>query len=265
MRSNARSTASGASWLGIRRKEERPPRMDAREEEAVAFLEYGLADDDAHALREQLARAVVSRLAENGLRLTIHYAIDGGAAGVGFATMTQIAADLGEGAISLFDAELWYPGAALVRQLIECGYLISLAAESREEAARWMRSTYKEAREHFAPGHMRNRSSRNFRLEEYRTHRARGGHPTPAGRDLLRHHEHERRFSTRLYWSDLTQHLTDLWQGFCAALPSYDPRCDEDDALYGPHRSPDGGGEIAALLAEWRGRDPLAGHYGIER
>src|SRR3954452_12264830 len=232
-------------------------------EEVAASLEDGLADDRAHALREQLARAIPRRLSENGFRLTIHYAFDSDAAGVGFATMTEMAAELGEGAATLFDAELWYPGAALVRQLIECGYLISLAAGSRDEAARWMRSTPQEAREQFAPGHMRNRSARDFRRSEYQTHCSRGGHPTPAGRDLLRHHEHERPGSVRLYWSDLAQHLADLWQEFCSALPHYDPRCDEDDQLFNPNRSPDGGEEIATLLSEWHERGQLAGEYGL--
>jgi hypothetical protein len=242
--------------------DDRAAMSDGRKE-AAAFLESALADDEGQELREKIARAVPRRLSENGFRLTIHYGFDSDAAGVGFATMTEMAAELGEGAVSLFDAELWYPGAALVRQLIECAYLISLAAESRDEAARWMRSTPKEAREQFSPGHMRNRSARDFRFTEYQTHCGRGGHPTPAGRDLLRRHDYERPVSVRLYWSDLAQHLAELWQGFCAALPLYDPRCDEDDQLYSPHRSPDGGEEIAALLAEWRERDPLSRHFGL--
>lgn len=76
-------------------------------EEAAAYLEDGLADDEAHALREELARAIPRRLSENGFRLYIHYGFDSNAAaGLGFATMTEIAAELGEGAVSLFDAEL---------------------------------------------------------------------------------------------------------------------------------------------------------------
>ncbi|HSS05333.1 MAG TPA: hypothetical protein VLK89_09155 [Solirubrobacterales bacterium] len=237
--------------------------MNMSKEEAAAFLEDGLADDEAHALREQLARAIPPRLSENGFRLYIHYGFDGDAAGIGFATMTEMAAELAEGAVALFDAELWYPGAALVRQLIECGYLISLAAESRDEAEQWMRSSPKEARERFSAGNMRNRAARNFRLAEYQVHCSHGGHPTPAGRDLLKRRASERPVDVRLSWSDLTQHLADLWQGFCSALPLYDPRCEKDGPLYGPHRSPDGREEIDTLLATWRERDPLARHFGL--
>lgn len=91
----------------------------------------------------------------------------------------------------------------------------------------------------------------------------RGGHPTPAGRDLLKRRSSERPVDVRLSWSDLTQHLADPWQGFCSALPLYDPRCGKDGPLYGPHRSPDGREEIDTLLTTWRERDPLARHYGL--
>lgn len=231
--------------------------------EVAALLKRGLADDEAQTLREEVARAIPRRLSENGYRLYIHHGFDGDAAGIGFATMTEMAAELGEGAVSLFDAELWYPGAALVRQLIECGYLISLAAENRDEAEKWMRSSAKEARDHFSPGNMRNRAVRGFRKTEYEVHCGRGGHPSPAGRDLLRRRTNERPVDIRLSWSDLAQHLADLWQGFCSALPIYDPRCEQGGQLYGPHRSPDGREEIGMLLTTWRDRDPLAAYFGL--
>jgi hypothetical protein len=237
--------------------------VDAQKREAAAFLEKGLANNEAQALRENLARAIPHRLAENGLRLYLHYEFgERNAAGTGFATMTEMAAELGEGAVALFDADLWYPGAALVRQLIECGYLLALAAERREEAADWMRSTPKQSREQFSAGNMRNRSVRNFRLSEYQVHWGQGGHPTPAGRVLLRHHDQERPASHRVSWSDLTQHLAEIWQGFCAALPLYDPRCEAGGPLFSPERSPDGGDEIDALLTKWRKDDPWHGNSG---
>ena len=82
-------------------------------EEVAALLGNGLADDEAQTLREEVARAIARRLTENGFRLFIHYGFDGEDAGLGFATMTEMAAELGEGAAFLFDAELWYPGGAL--------------------------------------------------------------------------------------------------------------------------------------------------------
>lgn len=232
--------------------------MEAAKREFARSFEQGLADDEGQALREAVTRAIPNRLAENGMRLYLHHELgERNAAGIGFATMTEMAAELGKGAVKLFDEGLFYAGAALVRQLIECGYLISLASERREEAADWMRSTPKEAREKFSAGNMRNRSVRNFRLSEYQIHCGQGGHPAPAGRILLANHDHERPLSNRVSWSDLAQHLAEIWQNFCVALPLYDPRCEEAGPLFSPERSPDGGSEISALLAEWIAKDPL--------
>src|SRR5665811_1526117 len=69
----------------------------------------------------QSLRDVPTALAAHGLRLLIHDELDQDAAGVGFATATLMAAELGEGTQRMYAAGLWYPGAALVRQLIECG------------------------------------------------------------------------------------------------------------------------------------------------
>jgi hypothetical protein len=85
---------------------------DARERLAKA-LNLALADDESQALRERVARDVPSALYSNGLRLLIHHELDSNAAGVGFATATLMASELGEGAQRLFSAGLWYPGAAL--------------------------------------------------------------------------------------------------------------------------------------------------------
>jgi hypothetical protein len=102
------------------------------------FFEASLADEQAQAFRERVAREIPQRLAENGLRLAIHHQLTGDEAGLGFATATEMVAELSEGATQLFAAGLWYPGAALVRQIIECVYLLSLMAERREEAKTWM-------------------------------------------------------------------------------------------------------------------------------
>ncbi len=74
------------------------------------------------------------------------------APGVGFATATLMAAELGDGAQRLYGAGLWYPGAALVRQLIECGYLLTLMSESRDEAATWMTSSHDDIVKRFSFG-----------------------------------------------------------------------------------------------------------------
>jgi hypothetical protein len=86
----------------------------------LSEMQDGLALEEAQQLRERVALAIAARLAENGERLRIHHHLDWDATGIGFATATEMAAELGEGAGRLYAEGLWYPGAALVRQLIEC-------------------------------------------------------------------------------------------------------------------------------------------------
>jgi hypothetical protein len=217
-----------------------------------------LANDDTQALRERVARDVPAVLAAEGLRLVIHHELDRDAAGVGFATATLMAAELGEGAERMYAAGLWYPGAALVRQLIECGYLLTLMSENADEASAWMRSTPSAAAKRFSPGQLRRRAVRNFRPTEYKHHCNLGGHPNPAGRVLLRCNADHQRLSVRCHWLDLAQHLSDAWDGFVAALQLHDPRRQPDNSLYNPARSPESGEQINLLLAEWRKADGAA-------
>lgn len=198
------------------------------------------------------------RLAENGYRLATHHQLEGDAGGLGFAIASEMAAELGEGAAKLFNEGLWYPGAALVRQLIEFVYLLTLMGQQRIEAEQWMASTREQIMSTFMPRQMRKRSVRNFRLGEYQSHCDWGGHPNPAGRPLLRHHDEWRQAAPRAYWLDLAQHQAEIWESFCVALPLYDPRLDETHDLYAPHRSPDGADEVTPLLARWREQDRLA-------
>jgi hypothetical protein len=230
---------------------------DSKSQLANALNQF-LANDSGQALREQIAQEVPAALASNGLRLLIHHELDQSTAGVGFAMATLAAAELGEGAQRLYAASLWYPGAALVRQLIEAGYLLTLMSENREEAAAWMRSSHDEIVKRFMPRHLRQRAVRRFRPAEYEKHCDLGGHPNPAGRILLRPNADHQLLSPRSHWLDLAQHLSDAWESFVAALPLYDPRMQPGDPLYGPGRSPESGVLIESLLADWREADRAA-------
>jgi hypothetical protein len=218
-------------------------------------LNEQLADDHAQELRERVAHEVPRLLASNGQRLYIHHRLEADGAGIGFSVATEMAAELGEGARRLFEAELWYPGAAIVRQLIECIYLLSVMAADRGEAAAWKTSTRGEIITRFSPSRMRKRAKRDFRFKEYEAHCDLGGHPNPGGRMLLRRHTEWRSVSPRSFWLDLAQHLAETWTSFESALPLYDPRMNPADALYSPARSPDGRVEISELLVEWREYD----------
>lgn len=232
--------------------------MPPRDPDLRTRVSAGLADDAAQALRERIAAEVPRRLAENALRLLLHHQLSGSVAGVGYATATEMAAELGEGARRLYADELWYPGSALVRQLIECDYLLSLASEQPAEAEEWMRSSRDEIVRRFMPRHMRSRSAREFRVSEYQTHCDWGGHPNPVGRGLLRGHEAGRPVSDRWLWLDLALHLSEVWASFCGGARHFDPRQDQEDPLFSPEHSPDGRDGIDKLLAAWRHRDPLA-------
>lgn len=237
--------------------------VDPSREEFLQLTREALADDEAQALREQLVDAIAARLAENGLRLSIHHQLGDDPAGLGFATITEMAAELTEGTASLFRSGLWYPGAALVRQLLECGYLLALASDRREEPEAWLTGSREQILATFTPGQMRKRAKRAFRVSEYQTHCDHGGHPNPAGRGLLRHHEEWRPLSPRSQWADLAQHVAETWEGFCAALPHYDPRQIPGDPLYSPERSPDGDPEATAIISAWRKRDTLSSRSAI--
>jgi hypothetical protein len=72
----------------------------------LSEIDVALALDEAQQLRERVAQAIPQTLAENGQRLRIHHHLDWDAAGVGFATATEMAAELGEGTARLYRADL---------------------------------------------------------------------------------------------------------------------------------------------------------------
>jgi hypothetical protein len=230
-----------------------------RDIEDLATLDRLLTDDNAQRNREAVCSVIPSALAANGQRLSIDARLSGEPARQGFAVMTEMAAELAMGATALFRQELWYPGAAVVRQLLECGYLISLASERPEEAERWFTSSRTEILQRFMPKAMRARASHDFRTAEYETHCDWGGHPNPAGRHLLRNHDEWEFTSRRTHWVDLALHVSETWAWFVDALPLYDPRLDPESPLYAPPRTPDGGAEVRRALSEWHEHDQLAG------
>lgn len=240
-----------------------PSDVDERAAKASVrvLMETGLANNHSQALREQVAVEVPRYLAENGSRISFHHWLSGDRAGVGFGLITEMTADLAKGAGQLFAAELFYPGAALVRQLLECGYLLALAGEHKDEMATWLDGSADEISSMFKPRKMRDRSARGFRFGEYRVHCERGGHPHRDGQDLLRGHRSRDALSTRTHWVDLAQHLAEIWDFFCAALPLYEPRMLRDSGVYRPDDAPEGGHQVALLIDEWRRQDPLAERF----
>lgn len=79
-----------------------------------------------------------------------------------------------------------YAAAALVRQMVEVEYLFWAFAQDHDEARNWRKSTQEQRRNRWQPRHLRERSQGRFRGSDYARHCEMGGHPTPAGFDLLR-------------------------------------------------------------------------------
>jgi hypothetical protein len=169
------------------------------------------------------------------------------------AIVAQMGAELAVGAAHLYEAERWYAGAALVRQLIETEYLLFLFAVDSSEPEKWLRATPEQAKRVFAPANMRERSSGRFRAEEYSIHCEIGGHPRLSGHFLLREHltpvpgDVPRLFDPRAQWVDLGQHVERLWTNYAAAVRLHSP-----SNVY-----PDRFRRLDDLSEAWRAIDPL--------
>jgi hypothetical protein len=138
-------------------------------------------------------------------------------------------AELAIGACQLYEAERWYAGAALVRQLIETEYLLYLFARDQAEPEKWLKASEEEARVMFSPKTMRERSRGRFRASEYFTHCEIGGHPRLSGHVLLREHltpmsqRAGNLFDPKVQWVDLAQHLERMWGHYVAAVALHSP------------------------------------------
>jgi hypothetical protein len=165
--------------------------------------------------------------------------------------VAQMAGELAVCEAQLYDAERWYAGAALVRQLIETEYLMFLFAIDHDEPERWLKASGKEARDMFAPAKMRERSAGRFNASEYSTHCEVGGHPRPAGHFLLKEHiipieGQNKLFDPRVQWVDLAQHLDRLWIHYVVAVGEHSP-----SNIY-----PEQFRKIHDAIVEWRALNP---------
>jgi hypothetical protein len=168
------------------------------------------------------------------------------------AMVAQMGSELAVGAALLFEANRWYAGAALVRQLIEVEYLLFLFATDAAEAGKWLKASSEEARKVFTPREMRKRSNGRFQADEYSTHCDLGGHPRPRGHRLLRDPatvpgiEPSGLENPAVGWVDLAQHLERLWGHYVEAVVVHSPT-----NVY-PERFE----AIRGLFVAWRERDP---------
>lgn len=128
---------------------------------------------------------------------------------VGVAVASEVAADLANGAAELLRVGHRYAAMALLRQIVEVEYLLWIFAHDEEQARRWLNADEEELWKFFRPAELRTRSAGQFRVEEYKSHCAVGGHPSPKSRSLLS--DHSIAVPVEWLWSDLAMHLSRLW------------------------------------------------------
>jgi hypothetical protein len=141
----------------------------------------------------------------------------------------QMAAELVEGATTLFEKEMWYSGAALVRQVVEIEYILFLFAHDPTEADKWLLKKPEEARSFFSPAAMRERSKGRFNAAEYSAHCGLGGHPRKQGVLLLKDWmtvidgaSDEESIPVAL-WVDLAEHAIRIWNHFAEGVRMISP------------------------------------------
>ena len=191
--------------------------MDVKKAEIQKHLTNALADDTAHAERIAFCKAVCAALTESAQRLYIGGWVLRNRKAEAIGVLTEMAAELSEGAVALLERDLYYAAASVVRQLVEVQYFYFCFVTDATASETWLAATSEEIRQQFNPSAMRKRSAGRFRDEEYWIHCDHGGHPNPKARLLLKNHstplgDH------RFMWADLAQHLREIWSLLLEAL-----------------------------------------------
>jgi hypothetical protein len=206
-----------------------------------------LADRAAHSARTAACTALAEALTHVGRLLWVGSHVLRERRTEGVALTVEMAAEAATGAALLFDQQLWYAGAGVVRQLIEAQYLVFLFAGDLALAEEWLMADDRSLRKWWSPASMRQRSQRRFQDAEYRVHCEMGGHPVPKGRRLLKDHSFP--LDRRSGWADLAQHATAIWRDVetCVKALGYDSELEAPICL-AAHNA----------IAIWEERDPLS-------
>ncbi|MGK8525149.1 hypothetical protein ACRS6B_28070 [Nocardia asteroides] len=141
-------------------------------------------------------------------------------------TVVCMAAELADAAVVMVEKRRYYAVAAVIRQLIECEYLLTMFNEDLDHARRWRESTPDEVRQSFRPAKMR-RLVGGFSNEEYWNHCSAGGHPAPKGARLLEKLDPRRQswpYSAAELTIDLGLHLRRIWAAINALLVKHHAR-----------------------------------------
>ena len=138
----------------------------------------------------------------------------------GLSIVVQIASELASGARALIEVGRSYAAAALIRQLLECEYLLELFRQDFANATEWKRASPSELRRDYKVYVVRDLGQ--FSADEYGTHCERGGHPNPLGEYLLEAPNEIAKIRvpgdstatvdrTDELWLDFAHHLQRIW------------------------------------------------------
>lgn len=205
-----------------------------------------IADEDLTSLRVSTCDACAAALSCASTYLHIPAYLAENDALRGLSSVVDMSSELAASTIELFKANRWYAGNALIRQLIETEYLLTIFAVDRTVASDWQHASPEQLRRWWNPAAMRTRTKGRFADEEYWGHCERGGHPSPDARDLLAN-TLRARFDRRLFWIDLAIHLKRAWFAAkdCLVAFGYEERLGEE-----PYARADN------VIADWSEHDP---------
>lgn len=257
---------------------------DASAEESLAaltvldFFTHLVGDDDAAAARERHSETISTALENVASWLAFDAWLGAGdmedahtgdlaeqepgrrRSFVAVGLVAQISSELVSGALLLFRSGNEYAASALVRQLIECEYLLKAFAINFAEAARWLDANDSE-RWDFKPSKLRKIGG--FDHKEYASHCEAGGHPHPSGRHLLElprlisgvvqsaSGETRDLDSVRALWLDFTFHCDRTWRALTDLLSAEHARFERVE------RTSTSVEEVAESRREWQQSDML--------
>lgn len=258
--------------------------LEGRDPASLTILDlfaYLVADDDAATARERFCEVVASQIDNVASWLGVDAWLGAGdvqdtgssdqeepdaarhRSFVAVGLVAQISSELASGALLLFRNGNEYSASALVRQLIECEYLLRAFRLDFADAAKWHDASDRE-RWDFKPSKLREIGG--FDRKEYADHCQTGGHPHPAGRQLLELPRLMAKLqqavssdtsdldTTRVLWLDFAFHCDRTWRALTDILSAEHARFDNVRSE-----------AIAAVVESrvaWREADTLARHAG---
>lgn len=130
------------------------------------------------------------------------------------ASLAQIAASLCAATASQLDVSNVYAAHALLRQLVETDYLMTLFAHDLDAAWQWLHATPEDRRKAWRPKQVRHRSPDVFSDRDYWLHCTFGGHPTAEAARVLIRRRHDVLTAS---WIDLARHSVHIWDELIGA------------------------------------------------